>query len=61
MVRCSLFIPTELECTKACTNCKRWNGKKCKDEQQLREMYEESEEFKIYDQMMRGNRGVYLI
>ena len=60
MVRCVLFIPTESGFRENCTNCKRWNGKKCKDRQRLQEMYEESEEFKIYDQMMRGNKGVYL-
>ena len=58
MVRCVLFMSAESGCTKDCTNCKRWDGKKCKDKQRLREMYEESEEFKLYDQMMRDNKGI---
>jgi len=60
MSKCVLFMPTESGCTKGCTNCKRWNGKRCKDEQRLRKMYEESEEFAIYDRMMRGNKGIYI-
>jgi len=58
MVRCVLFTPIESGCTKACTNCKRWDGKRCIDAQRLQEMYEDSEEFKAYDQMMRGNKGI---
>jgi len=58
MVKCALFVPTKSGCRKKCANCKRWDGKKCNDEQWLREMYEESEEFKVYDRMMRGNRAV---
>ena len=58
MVRCVLFVPTESVGTKACTNCKRWNGKRCKDAQRLREMYEDSTEFKAFDHMMRGNKGL---
>jgi len=60
MVRCVLFVSTESGCTNACTNCKRWNGKRCRDEQRLRKMYEESEEFTLYNQMMRENKGVYI-
>jgi len=60
MVRCVLFIPTESGCTKACTNCIRWNGKNCKDERRLQDMYEESEDFAVYDQMMRDNKGIYI-
>lgn len=59
MARCVLFAPIESGGTRACTNCKRWDGKRCKDKQRLREMYQESEEFKAYDQMMRGNEGIY--
>lgn len=58
MARCVLFTPIESVGTKACTNCKRWNGKRCIDEQRLQEMYEESEEFKAFDHMMRDNKGV---
>jgi len=60
MAKCALFVPTESECTKACTNCKRWEGKKCKNEQRLREMYEESAAFAAYDRMVRGNKGVFV-
>jgi len=58
MVRCVLFAPVKAGWAKVCTNCKRWDGKRCKDKQLLLEMYEDSEEFKAYDQMMRGNEGI---
>ncbi len=60
MVKCALFVPTESGCKENCANCKRWSGKRCKDEKLLRELYEESEEYTIYNRMMRDNKGVFI-
>lgn len=58
MAKCKYFIPTELGNRENCANCKRWNGERCRDEQFLRESYEESRAFKFFDRLMRENKGV---
>ena len=58
MSKCLYFKPHEIRCMVNCRNCKRWNGTLCKDEKQLLELYEDTEEFKKYDRMMRENKGV---
>ena len=59
-MKCALFVSTESGRRENCTNCKRWDGKKCKDEKLLRELYEESEEFEVFDRMVRDNRGIFV-
>ncbi|WP_047810194.1 hypothetical protein [Desulfosporosinus acididurans] len=58
MKRCQFYKPIEQNAAEKCPNCKRWDGKRCKDEQQIREAYLDSEEYKYFDRMMRGNRGI---
>lgn len=58
MARCLHFEPIAQGVRKNCANCKRWNGKRCRDEQLLRKLYEESKEFEFYDRLMRENKGV---
>ena len=60
MAKCALFVPTKSGRRENCANCKRWDGKKCKCEKLLRVLYEESDEFKIYNRMMRYNKGVFI-
>ena len=43
-----------------CANCKCWTGECCGDEDKILRDYEESNRFKVYDQMMRQNRGIQL-
>jgi hypothetical protein len=58
MKRCQLYRPIEKDSTEKCPNCKRWNGKRCRDEQLLRELYEDSNEFKFFNRLMRENKGI---
>ena len=58
MIKCRRFQPSGAGCRENCVNCKRWNGIRCKDEKDLTKQYEETEEFKIFDHMMRTNRGL---
>ena len=58
MSKCRHFQPHQVGCLVNCRNCKRWSGTRCKDKKQLLELYEETEEFKTYDRMMRENKGV---
>jgi hypothetical protein len=58
MAKCNYFIPVEPGFKETCANCKRWNGKRCLDEQLLRKLYEELKEFEFYDRLMRENKGV---
>lgn len=58
MSKCLYFKPYEVGCLVNCRNCKRWNGTRCRDEKQLLDRYEETGEFKVYDRMMRENKGV---
>lgn len=60
MVKCKYYIPAEKGCRENCTNCKRWNGERCRDEKLLRERYEDSDEFKVFDSLMRNNKPVTL-
>jgi hypothetical protein len=58
MRKCRYFIPVKLEVQNNCINCQRWTGKRCRDEQLLREEYEDSRTFKFFDRLMRENKGV---
>lgn len=60
MARCKHFIPVEPGSKETCDNCQRWKGERCRDEQMLREQYEDSKEFKLLNHMMRKNKGVVL-
>ena len=60
MGKCRYFIPVKPEVKRNCENCQRWTGKRCRDEQLLREKYEDSRAFRYFDRMMRENKGVFL-
>lgn len=57
-IRCEFYIAIEEDLRENCANCKRWTGKRCKDENLIREEYLNSDEFDYYDRMMRDNKGV---
>ncbi|MDR3586868.1 MAG: hypothetical protein P4L59_16375 [Desulfosporosinus sp.] len=59
MSNCRRFQPKEDGVRLICANCKRWNGKKCKDEVDLTTNYEDSKEFETYERLMRENKGVF--
>jgi hypothetical protein len=58
MSKCRRFTPNEEGLLVNCANCKLWNGTRCKDEVSLITDYEDTEEFKTYDRMMRNNKGI---
>lgn len=58
MSKCLYFVPTQLGCQVNCSNCKHWNGTRCKDEHLLTKPYEESDTFEFYDRLMRDNKGI---
>ena len=58
VVKCKLFIPTKPGGKAECANCRRWSGKRCRGAQSESEQYEDSETFKAFDRMMRGNKGI---
>lgn len=58
MAKCKYFIPVKPEYRENCCHCKRWNGKHCRDEHLLRELYEDSRAFKFFDRLMRENKPV---
>jgi hypothetical protein len=60
MTRCKFFIPVEPQDRMNCVNCKRWTGKKCRDEEMIKKHYIESAEFDYYDRLMRSNKPVVL-
>ena len=60
MPKCKYFIPLEPEYRVNCANCQRWNGKRCRDEQLLREKYEDSRAFRYFDRLMRENKGIIM-
>ena len=58
MANCKYFIAEQSGDRVNCANCKRWNGKRCRDEHLLLKQYEDSEEFEFFDSMMRGNKPI---
>jgi phage FluMu protein Com len=57
-MKCRRFKAEDPSLIENCPNCKRWNGTRCKDEVCLSTDYDDSEEFKEYEQMMLKNKGV---
>jgi len=45
-----------------CCTCVKWDREnaRCKDEVEVKRRYEDSTEFRINDQLIRKNKGVYL-
>lgn len=58
LCRCRLYEPADVAAKENCANCRRWNGKRCRDEAEL--LYEEQRRYGALDKMMRENRGVVL-
>jgi hypothetical protein len=58
MSRCKYFKPKEKGCRENCANCKRWSGKKCKDEASI--IAEWDKRHRAFERMMQSNRGVRL-
>ena len=56
--RCPLFDPDNNNDKESCGNCRRWTGKRCRDEAEL--LHEEQRRYRALDKMMRENRGVRL-
>lgn len=54
---CVGFTPRKISQSPNCGNCMNWEGK-CKVRKILDELYEESSEFKVFNHMMRDNKGV---
>ncbi len=59
---CREYIPHHEDDKVNCATCAQWNRStsKCIDEKGLLKRYDESIRFKIYDKMMRENKGVVL-
>lgn len=53
---CRLYEPVDTTAKENCINCRRWAGKRCRDEAEL--LYEEQRKHGWADRMMRENRGV---
>ncbi len=60
MPKCKYFKAVNPKFKENCANCLHWNVDRCRYEHLLRDDYEDSDEFKYYDSMMRKNRGVVL-
>lgn len=58
MAKCKYFDPSEEGCKVNCANCKRWTGIKCRKHATILNEYEESESYKVFDHMMRQNKGI---
>ncbi len=58
MANCKYFVANQPGDRVNCANCRRWNGKRCQDENRLRELYEESRAFRFFDRLMREDKGV---
>lgn len=58
MGKCRYFVPNQVWNKENCPDCKRWNGKRCRDETMLRKQYEDSKEFTFFDSLMRNNKPI---
>lgn len=60
MGNCKYFDPKKKGCKVNCANCTRWNGEACNIMGQILLEYEESNEYREFDRMMRDNHGIRL-
>lgn len=58
MVKCPYFTAIEIGFRENCANCQRWKGERCRDEHLLRDLYEDTKRYRIYNRMMRDNKGI---
>ncbi|RNC62772.1 MAG: hypothetical protein AWM53_01991 [Candidatus Dichloromethanomonas elyunquensis] len=58
IAKCLHYKPIDSKEKVNCINCKRWAGKKCKDEALMLAEYEKRHG--AYEHMMRENKGVMI-